>query len=100
VEVTINARNGELTDSVKETIEAKVSKLPRFFDRTTAFQVIADLKHDEPKLEIILSAEGASDFFASDNGTNVISALDTTIAKMEQQLRKYKEKITEHRDRH
>lgn len=100
MEIKINARNGELTDLVKETIESKVSKLPRFFDRTSAIQVIADLKHDEPKVEIILSAEGANDFFASDSGTNVIVALDTTIAKMEQQLRKYKEKLTEHRDRH
>jgi len=94
VEVKINAKNGELTDAVKETIESKVSKLPRFFDRTTAIQVIADLD------EIILSAEGVSDFFASDMGANVVAALDTTIAKMEQQLRKHKEKISEHRDRH
>ena len=99
MEVKINTKNGELNDAVKETIESKVSKLPRFFERTTAIQVIADLQH-EPKVEIILSAEGASDFFASDMGTNVIAALDTTIAKMEQQLRKHKEKITEHRDRH
>ena len=100
MEVKVNARDGELTDAVKETIESKVSKLPRFLERTTAIQVIADLKHDEPKVEIILSAEGASDFFASDSGANVLAALDTTIAKMEQQLRKYKEKITAHRDRH
>jgi len=100
VEIKVNARNGELTDSVHETIESKVSKLPRFYDRTTAIQVIVDLKHDEPKVEIILSAEGASDFFASDTGTNVLSALDTTIDKMETQLRKYKEKITEHRGKH
>lgn len=100
MEVKVNTRDGELTDAVKETIQEKVSKLPRFFERTTAIQVIADLKHDEPKVEIILSAEGANDFFASDSGTNVIAALDTTIAKMEQQLRKHKEKITAHRDRH
>lgn len=100
MEVKVNTRDGELTAEVKETIAEKVSKLPRFFDRTTAIQVIADLKHDEPKVEIILSAEGAKDFFASDSGTNVVSALDTTIAKMEQQLRKHKEKTTEHRDRH
>ena len=99
MEVKVNARDGELTDAVKETIESKVSKLPRFFERTTAIQVIADLKHDEPKVEIILSAEGASDFFASDSGTNVLAALDTTIAKMEQQLRKHKDKTTAHRDR-
>ncbi len=99
MKITVNARNGELTDAVIETIETKVAKLPRFFDRTTAIQVMVDLQHDEPKMEIILSAEGASDFFGSDTGANVIAALDTTIAKMETQLRKHKEKITEHRDR-
>lgn len=99
MDININAKNGDLTESVKETMTGKLSKLPRFFDRTSAIQLIADLKHAEPKVEIILSAEGANDFFASDTGTNVIVALDKAIAKMEQQLKKYKEKLTDHRDR-
>ena len=100
MEIKLNAKNGELSDSVQETMKAKVAKLPRFFDRTTGIQVLADLKNsDSPKVEIIVSAEETNDFFASDTGTNVIAALDSTISKIEQQLRKHKEKLTGHRGR-
>ncbi len=100
MEIKVNAKNGELSDSVQETMKAKVAKLPRFFDRTTGIQVLADLKNsDSPKVEIIVSAEETNDFFASDTGSNVIAALDSTISKIEQQLRKHKEKLTGHRGR-
>ena len=97
VEVEIIAKHGELADSIQDAMVEKVSKLPRFFERTTGIHVVADMSHAEPELEIIVSAEGTSDFFAKDKGTNVMVALDKTIAKIEQQLRKHKEKITEHR---
>lgn len=97
MEVKIIAKHGELADSIQETMKEKVSKLPRFFERTTGIEVVADMSHSEPELEIIVSAEGTTDFFAKDKGTNVIVALDKTIAKIEQQLKKHKEKLTEHR---
>jgi putative sigma-54 modulation protein len=100
VEIKVTAKNGQLSDATQETIRAKVAKLPKFFVRTTAIQVIADLKHSEkPKVEIIVSAEETNDFFASDSGSNVIVALDSTIAKIEQQMKKHKEKLVSHRNR-
>lgn len=97
MEVKIIAKHGELADTIEQTMKEKVSKLPRFFERTTGIHVVADMSHSEPELEIIVSAEGTSDFFAKDKGTNVMVALDKTIAKIEQQLKKHKEKLTEHR---
>jgi putative sigma-54 modulation protein len=100
VEIKINAKHGELSESVYDTMKSKVEKLPRFFDRTTGIRVVADLsKADNTKVEIIVSAEETNDFFASDTGSNVIVALDNTISKMEQQLRKHKEKLKGHRNR-
>jgi len=99
VEIKVTARHGNLSDSIQETMKAKVAKLPRFFDRTTGIQILADLEHAEPKVEIIVSAEETSDFFASDTGNNVISALDSTISKIEQQLKKHKEKLIGNRSR-
>lgn len=99
MEVKIAVRNGELSDSIQDKIRQKLSKLPRFFDRITGIQVIADMKHDEPKVEAIVSAEQVADFFASDSGSNVLVAVDRVCSKIEQQVRKHKEKLTEHRDR-
>ena len=100
MEVKVVAKNGELSQSVQETMIQKVNKLPRFFDRTTGIQVVADLQHTtNPKVEVIVSAEETNDFFASDTGTNVLAALDRVVNKIERQLRKHKDKLTEHRGR-
>ena len=88
-----------MSDDIQETIHQKVSKLPRFFDRTTAIQVVADMRHADPNVEIIVSAEESNDFVASDSGSNVLSALDGAIQKVETQLKKHKEKIKGHRGR-
>ena len=94
MEIKVTAKHGELSDDIQQTMKAKAAKLPKFFDRTTAIQVLADLKHvDNPKVEIIVSAEEVNDFFASDTGANVMVALDSTISKIEQQLKKHKEKL-------
>jgi putative sigma-54 modulation protein len=100
VEVKVTARHGELSDDIQETMKSKAGKLPRFFDRTTGIQIVADLEHiDNPKVELIVSAEETSDFFSSDTGNNVIVALDSAISKMEQQLKKHKEKLIGDRSR-
>ena len=100
VEIKVTAKHGQLSDVIQETIKTKVAKLPKFFDRMTAIQVLADLKRsDSPKVEIIVSAEQTNDFFASDTGNNVIVALDSTISKIEQQIKKHKEKLVSHRGR-
>lgn len=100
MEIKVVAKNGDLSSAIQETMKQKVKKLPRFFDRTTGIQILADLQHtSSPKVEVIVSAEETNDFFASDTGSNVIAALDSVIDKIEQQLKKHKTKLTEHRGR-
>lgn len=97
VEIKVVAKNGQIPPSVSETIQQKVAKLPRFFERTTSIQVIADLQHaEQPRVEIKISAEERNDFFAADTGNNVLSALESVIEKIERQMRKHKEKLTDH----
>jgi putative sigma-54 modulation protein len=96
--ISVTARNGQLPDSVRETIHQKVEKLPRYFERTTRVEVVVELRNpDDPRVECKVSAEETNDFFAADSGSNVVAALDKVIRKIEQQLRKHKEKLTDHR---
>jgi putative sigma-54 modulation protein len=98
VEISVSTRHGELSSDVQETIKQKAIKLPRFFDRTTGIEVLVDLENTQnPKVEVKVSAEATNDFFAADTGPNVIAAVDSVIQKLEKQLRKHKEKITDHR---
>ncbi len=96
--ISVSARDGYLPDSVVKTIQSKAEKLPRFFERLTRVDVVVRLKNPEqPSVECKVSAEEVSDFFATDSGHNVITAFDKVLRKIEHQLKKHKEKLTDHR---
>lgn len=98
MQINISARHGDLSAATQEKISEKVGKLPKFFDRLTAIQVTVDLAHkDKPSVELRVTAEHAENFVAVDADGNLLAALDSVIHKVEQQLRKHKEKITGHR---
>jgi len=100
VQVKISARHGHLSSETQSKITEKVEKLKRLFDRVTSIEVTADLEHREsPSVELRVSVERTDDFVAADTSSSVIAALDTTIHKLEQQLRKHKDKRRGHRSR-
>jgi putative sigma-54 modulation protein len=97
MQISVSARHGHLQSGDQAIIEDKVAKMRRLFDKITAIEVTADLEHlESPMVEVIVSAEHAGQFVASATSTTVLGALDLVIPKMEQQLRKAKEKMTGH----
>ena len=98
MQIRISTRHGNVSDATQEKITAKVEKLNRFFERLTEITVTVDLEHrDTPGVDLRVSAEHKHDFVATAQSEELMAALDTAIHKVEQQLRKYKEKI---QDRH
>ncbi len=98
MQINISARHGELSSATQEKITEKVGKLPRFFDRLTAIHVTVDMEHpDAPSIELRVSAEHVEDFVATDSSSSVLAALDGVLHKVERQLRKHKERRTEHK---
>ena len=100
MQVNISARHGHLSPDTQSKIEEKVEKLRRLFDRVTSIEVTADLEHREsPNVELRVSVERTDDFVAADTSSSVLAALDSTIHKLEQQLRKHKDRRRGHRSR-
>ena len=98
MQVNISARHGSLQPGDQELIVEKTEKLRRLYDRVNAIDVTVDLQQlDKPSVEIQVSVEQADDCVATAESTTVISALDVAIPKVEQQLRRLKEKKTGHR---
>jgi putative sigma-54 modulation protein len=96
VQIKISTRHGHLSDASQQKIEAKVEKLSRIFDRLTSIDVTVDLEHEErPSVSLEVSAEHKHDFVSTVSAENLWAALEGASHKVEQQLRKYKEKIQE-----
>ncbi len=98
MQIKISTRHGHLSDETQTAISTKVEKLTRFFERLTSIEVTIDLERaDTPQVHLQVAAEHKHDFLATDQSDNMFASVDNVVEKMEQQLRKYKEKV---RDRH
>jgi putative sigma-54 modulation protein len=94
VQVKISTRHGHLSEASQQNISAKAEKLLRIFDRITAIEVTVDLKDsNSPRVDAKLSTEHKHDFVAHDQSDELMASVDTVLHKLEQQLRKYKEKV-------
>lgn len=101
MQVRVSTRHGHLSEASQAKIAAKAEKLLRIFDRLSDIAVVVDLKDEQnPVVDVQVSAEHKHDFMARESSTEMMVAVDSAIQKIEQQLRKYKDKVVErNRDR-
>lgn len=96
MEIKISVRHGNLGQPAQDKIRTKVQKLERLFERLISIDVTVDLEEaDKPNVEVHVSAEHKNDLIAGFKSDELFGALDQCIHKLEQQIRKYKEKIQE-----
>jgi putative sigma-54 modulation protein len=97
VQIKISARHGHLSDATQRFIEEKAQKLLRIFERLTMIEVTVDLRDGDKVVEFLVEAEHKHDFVARESAADIMAAVDLVLAKLEGQLRRYKEKIQDHR---
>ena len=96
MQINISTRHGDLCDATKGKITQKVEKIQRFFERLTSIDVTVDLdKADEPNIEVIVRSEKRDDFVASHRSGDMFGSFDQVVSKLEQQIKKHKEKLHE-----
>ncbi|MDD3589519.1 MAG: ribosome-associated translation inhibitor RaiA [Thermoguttaceae bacterium] len=95
--IQVESRHGSLSEETRQKIAEKVIRLGRFIDRISDINVMVNLdRADEPHVEVAVLTELKKDFRAEYSSGDLWGCLDQTIAKLEQQLRKFKEKMTDH----
>ena len=95
---TLTGKHFELTESIREYVNEKVGRLPRYYSSIQRLDVIlegqkgADTK---VKVEIIAKAKRRRIFVAKETGVDVVGCLESAVQKLEQRLRKIKTKERE-----
>jgi putative sigma-54 modulation protein len=97
VQIEISARHGGLGSEQQSYLHDKAEKLLKYFGRLMAIEVAVDHVKHSWQVEIRVSAEHKHDFVASETGSTPEAAMDLCVHKIEQQLRRYKERVQHHK---
>ena len=97
MQIKITARHGHLSEASQTFIRDKAEKLLHYFQRIMSIDVLVDQKEEEFVVEFLVTAEHKHDFVASERNKDLLAAVDLVLDKLERQLRRYKEKIQDHR---
>ncbi|MGC3966032.1 MAG: ribosome-associated translation inhibitor RaiA [Pirellulales bacterium] len=98
MQIKISSRHGHLSEATQAKLQAKLEKLTRLFERLTEVELTVDLADPaKTEVELRVDSEHKHDFVAKDVNADFMTAVDGVIHKLEQQIRKYKEKVQEHR---
>ena len=96
--IEISTRHGSLAPEQHAYVHDKAEKLQKYFGRLMSIEVAVDHVKHAWAVEILVSAEHKHDFVAAEQGPTPEVAMDQCVHKVEQQLRRYKEKVQDHRD--
>ncbi len=96
MQLTISGHHIELTESIKNYVESKLSKLDKHHNQITSTNVILSVEKLRQKAEASVHVNG-KDVFANSESDDLYAAIDALTDKLDRQLLKHKEKISNHR---
>ena len=94
--IVIEARHMEVTDSLRDYVESKAEKLPKYFDSIHSIEVKLDMEADQPMSEIVVHAGKKITFVASARNEDMYSCVDQSLHKIAEQLRRHKDRVRGH----
>ena len=97
VQIKVSTRHGHLADTTQEKIKEKASKLTHLFDRLTMIEITLDHQRELHLVEFLVQAEHKHDFVAKESHIDLMAAVDLALDKLDIQIRRYKEKLQDHR---
>ena len=95
MQLNLTGHHIEITDSLRQYVNEKVERIERHFDKVTNTHVILTVENVRHKAEATIHMSG-NNIFAENTQDDMYAAIDGLIDKLDRQVKKHKEKITNH----
>lgn len=95
MQLNISGHHLEITESIREYVTSKLSRLEKHYDRITSTQVILSVDKLIQKAEATIHVSGG-ELFADAENEDLYAAIDSLADKLDRQLIKHKEKHRGH----
>ena len=98
MQISLTGHHVEITPAIRDYINDKLVRIERHFENATDIHVILTVEKLEHRAEATLNVSGNS-LHAHSVDENMYAAIDSLVDKLDRQVRKYKEKLTDHHAR-
>lgn len=95
MQLNLTGHHVDITDSMRDYVTSKLDRLERHFDHVTNVHVILSVEKQRQKAEATLHITG-NKIFADCEGEDMYAAIDSLVDKLDRQICKHKEKVTDH----
>jgi len=95
MQINITGKQMDITSSLRSYIENKFERLQRHFEHINNTHVILSIEKERQKAEATVHVNRGS-LFAEDQKQDMYAAIDGLIDKLDRQLKKHKEKLSDH----
>ncbi len=93
--INLTGHHMDITDSLRNFVESKFERLERHFDNMTNIHVILAVEKDRQKAEATIKVNRGR-LFAEAKHEDMYAAIDDLVDKLDRQVKKHKEKLTDH----
>jgi putative sigma-54 modulation protein len=98
MQITITARHFELTKAIRDYVETACLKVKKYFDHVITVHVTLALENNRNNCEIALHASKFN-LQSQAEEMDMYLSIDTAIDKIEAQIKKLKDRVTDHQKR-
>ncbi len=97
MQVSVTFRHMDVSEPVKAYVEEKIARVKKYIDEPIDAQAVLSVeKKIRHKAEVTIVAKGIT-IKGSEETNDMYAAIDAMVDKIERQLKRYKEKLKEHK---
>ncbi len=94
MQIKLSGHHVEITQALHDYVHDKLERIERHFDNVTSAQIILSVEKLHQRAEATIHVAG-TEIFADAIDEDMYAALDALIDKIDRQVKKYKEKLTD-----
>ena len=95
MQLSVSGHHVEITEALRNYVGTKLARLERHFDHMTDIHCVLTVEKLEHKAEATIHV-GGSTIHADSIEPNMYAAIDILADKLDRQIKKHKEKLTDH----
>ena len=98
MQIDLTGHHIEITGAIRDYLNSKFERIERHFDNVTAVNCILSVEKLRHKAEAKINVSGGT-LFADAVEDDMYAAIDGLVDKLDRQIKKHKEKLTDHHAR-